>query len=101
MIHEWVFQTTFDGETEDESYFNLRIFLIKEGFGDIPLPSSARRLWWDYIKPDDDGNFGSFVWHPIKIGQNVYQENGLILAIYNEDFPSHMELWEGTEGKEN
>ena len=67
-----------------------------EGLNDIPLPPSARRLWWDYMKPDNDGNFGSYVWHPIKIGPDPYQLNGLILAIYNEDDPDHMAFWEDT-----
>jgi hypothetical protein len=96
LSDEWLFETTFDGDTEEESYLNLRIFLLKIGFGDIPLPPNARRLWWDYIKPDEDGNFGSFVWHPIKITQDAYQINGLHLMIFNEDYPHHIDLWEGT-----
>jgi hypothetical protein len=96
----WLFETAFNGDTCDESYMNLRVFLLKEGFGDIPLPPNARRLWWDYIKPDEDGNFGSFVWHPIKITQHVYQENGLHLMIFNEDYPDHMKLWERTYSEE-
>ena len=92
----WVCSFAFDGENEDESFSKLRSFLENEGFGDIPLPPSARRLFWDYLKPDDDGNFGTYVWHPIKIGIDWYQVNGLILGIYNEDCPDHMALWEGT-----
>ena len=92
---EWIFQTAFNGETQEESYMNLRNFLFLHGFGDIPLPPSARRLWWDYIKPNDNGDYGEFVWYPIRITQHVYQENGLHLIIYNEDFPNHMALWEG------
>ncbi|MCB9197530.1 MAG: hypothetical protein H6600_03665 [Flavobacteriales bacterium] len=98
LEEEWLFETAFDGKTEEESYLNLRVFLIKNGYGDIPLPVSARRLWWDYIKPDENGNFGSFVWHPIKITQHVYHLNGLHLMIFNEEYPDHMALWEGTYG---
>ena len=100
LSEEWLFETAFNGDTEEESYMNLRVFLLKEGFGDIPLPQYARRVWWDYIRPDEDGNFGSFIWHPIKITQHFYQSNGLHLMIYNEDYPNHMAMWEGTYGQE-
>jgi hypothetical protein len=96
----WMCQFSFNGETEDESYSKLKEFLLNEGFDDIPLPPTARRLWWDYIKPNDDGNCGNYVWHPIKITQDVYQVNGLVLSIFNEDCPDHIALWEGTYGND-
>ena len=61
----WMYQTGFDGETEEETFHKLKEFLKKEGFEDITLPASARRLWWDYLIADEEGNFGSFIWHPI------------------------------------
>jgi hypothetical protein len=93
---EWMFLAVFNGETEEQSFSKLKQFLKENWVTEIPLPASARRLWWDYIKPDEDGNFGSFVWHPVKIDQDAYQQNGLILTICNEDYPDHMALWEGT-----
>jgi len=91
-----LFVNVFDGDTEDESFLKVKQFLKENWITEIPLTDSARRLWWDYLKPDEDGNHGCFVWHPIKITQDPYQLNGLILAIYNEDYPNHMDIWEGT-----
>jgi hypothetical protein len=88
------FGTTFDGETEEESFLNLKNFLINAGFGDIPLPVNSRRLWWDYLRPTANGEFGCFIWHPLVITQNTYQLNGLGLLLFNEDFPDHFDIWE-------
>jgi hypothetical protein len=96
----WMYQTGFDGTTEEESFQKLKEFLYSEGFADIPLPPTARRLWWDYLKPDENGNTGVFVWHPIKIHQSPYQIHGLHLSVFNEDLPNHIELWEGRAGEE-
>ena len=57
----WVYQTGFDGKTVEESLLKLKEFLKTEGLGDIPIPETARRLWWDYLRPDEDGNFGRFL----------------------------------------
>lgn len=91
---DWMYQTSFDGETKEESFLSLKDFLIKEGLIDIPLPANARRLWWDYLRPDDNGNFGSFIWHPIIVSQSHYQPTGLMLSVYDENFENHFELWE-------
>lgn len=93
---EHIFFTSFNEDTEEECFSRVKQFLKENWVTEIPLPASARRLWWDYIKPDQEGNFGTFVWHPIIIGQDPYQENGLFLTIYNEDYPDHMAIWEGT-----
>jgi hypothetical protein len=98
LFDQWTFIEVFDGNTVEESFSKLKKFLKENWVTEIPLPVSARRLLWDYLKPDVNGNYGSFVWHPIKINQNPYQMNGLFLTIYNEDFPNHMALWEGTYG---
>ena len=90
----WVYQTAFDGDTEEESFDNLRKFLQENGFGDIPMPQNARRLWFDYLRPDDNGNFVRFIWHPIIISQSEYHKNGLVLSIYNEQIEDHLKLWE-------
>ena len=90
-----LFIAAFNEDTEEQCFFKVKQFLKENWITEIPLPANARRLWWDYIQPDENGNFGSFVWHPIKITQDHYQENGLILSIYNEDYPHHMDIWEG------
>ena len=94
----WAYSFGFYGDSDDECFNKLKQFLIEEEFNDIPLPPTARRLIWDYLKPDSEGNSSGFVWHPIKIHQDPYQVNGLVLTIYNHNHPNHMELWEGTYG---
>lgn len=95
------FRTVFNGDSEEESFRNLKRFLVNNGYEDIPLPKSARRLWWDYLKPDDDGNFGHFKWYPITISQEEWTINGLILQIHNEEHPDHIKFWEGRLGQDN
>lgn len=96
----WLYQTAFDGETEEETFLNLKNFLSNEGFSDIPLPPNSRRLWWDYLRPNHEGIFGNFIWHPIIISQSSYQTNGLVLSIFDETYDNHFELWESTVKKD-
>lgn len=93
---EWCYEFAFYGDSDEEAFAKLKSFLIDEGFGIIPIPPTARRLCWDYLKPDSDGNYFAFVWHPIKIYQDPYQVYGLNLFIFDESHPDHMALWEGT-----
>ncbi len=92
----WCYKFGFHGESDEEAFCKMKKFLIDEGFGDIPIPPTARRLCWDYFKPDVNDNIGSYVWHPIIINQDAYQVHGFNLTIFDESHPDHMALWEGT-----
>lgn len=94
----WMFNTGFNGYSSQETFEHLKTFLKENGYGDIPIPEDSRRLWRDYLQPDDDGIQGSFIWHPIEILQHPYHVTGLQLNICNEFHPDHMALWEGTIG---
>lgn len=96
----WAYKFGFYGDSDEEAYTKLKNFLITEGFKDIPLPPTARRLWLDYLKPNKDGDYVGYIWHPIKIYQDAYQINGLLLIICDDNHPNHLELWEGNMHKE-
>ncbi len=94
----WCYRFGFYGDSDEDALDKLKNFLLEEGFNDVPIPPTARRLWWDYLKPDQDGKCPGYVWHPIRIFQDSYQMNGLVLMIFNEDCPDHMAMWEETFG---
>ncbi len=87
----WCYHIDFWGENNDQVLNAVRNFLNKEGYEDIPLPLTAERLWWDYLRPKTEGKF---VWHPIIIYQSVYKTNAIELHIYKENHPEHKELWD-------
>lgn len=95
----WHYQIGFRNKSDEEVLSELRTFLVKTGYNDIPLPKTAERLWWDYLNPNSFSN-GMYVYHPIIISASAYHEHAITLSIYNENYPNHKELWRGILLKE-
>lgn len=91
-IDNFHFFIDFWAENMDDVVASVREFLDKEGYSDVPLPT-GERLLWDYLIPNDNGDFSSFIWHPITIEQSHYSTNAVRLTIYNEQHERHVESW--------
>lgn len=89
----WIYHVDFCADSDEEVLNAVRTFLDEEGYSDVPLPPSPERLWWDYLRPNEDGICRKFIWHPIIIGPSAYQVHALELRIFNENYPDHKEFW--------
>jgi len=89
----WLFLIDFWADTDEEVLKAVRAFLDEEGYSDIPLPPTAERLWWDYLRPNADEKCRGFIWHPITIYQSAYKDHAVQLHIFNVNYPDHKEFW--------
>ncbi|MBP9119672.1 MAG: hypothetical protein KBF59_02285 [Ignavibacterium sp.] len=91
----WQFRIDFwDDSGKPTLVKTLREFLDSEGYDEIPLPPNDERLFWDYLRPNEDEKIREFIWHPVIIRPSVYKENAVELYIYNENFPDHKKMWD-------
>ncbi len=89
----WHFAANIRG-TNEEILAEARILLDKVGYKNVPLPETPERLWMDYLNPKSFSN-GMYVFHPIIITASAYHEDAIVLSIYNENHPQHVDLWKG------
>ncbi len=97
----WEYKVTFAGSTLAYSFEMIRQFLEEEGYGDVPLPASAKELLLFRIPTrnrqilmfDDNG----YVHNPIKILFPISgrKKSLLTLFIYNEQSPEHLLRFHG------
>ena len=96
-----VYRTSFTGANLERTYSLVIQFLQQEGYGDLPVPTSAKELLLFRIPTrnrqilmfEDNG----YVHNPIKILFPVdgRKKNALILEIYNESAPNHLLRFHG------
>lgn len=86
----WCYHIDIWADNDEQLIKAVRDFLNEQGYTDVPLPKTAERLWWDYLK---ETSGGKFVWHPIIIYPSAYKEFAIELHIYNESYPQHLNLW--------
>ncbi len=93
----WEYRTAFRGSRLAFAYEMLKLFLVEEGYADVPLPETAAELKL-FKKPRlaqlqmfaDRG----YAHNPIKI-LFPNQRNTLILCVYNEGEPGHLLRFHG------
>ena len=97
----WEYRTAFAGANLEASYTMLKSFLKEEGYGDVPLPSSAEEL--NLFRHPVAGNQiplfdkRGYFHNPIKIFFHPHRRkaNTLILCIYNEQAEQHLLRFHG------
>lgn len=102
----WEYRTAFAGTSLEASYTMLKAFLKEEGYGELPLPSSAAEL--DLFRHPTTGNQiplfqeRGYFHNPIKIFFHPHRRkaNTLILCIYNEQMAQHLLKFHGIVGKD-
>lgn len=92
----WCYETTFAGSSIQHSLEMIAMFLEEEGYGDIPLPTTADELLLFKIPTrnrqillfEDNG----YVHNPIKIlfPRDGRKRTKLILQVYNELEKDHL-----------
>lgn len=98
MSDGWCYRTSIcSSDPEVDLVPTIRKFLDDEGYSSVPLPPNAERLWRDYLLADAKaGSARNYVWHPVIISQCSYYENGVDIFIFNEKYPDHQAMWDGT-----
>jgi hypothetical protein len=97
----WEYKTTFSGTTLDRSYDMVKAFLAEEGFGEVPVPATAKelRLFKKIIHPNQMSIFREigYIHNPIKIlfHPNEKRSSSLTLSIFNEKAVNHLLLFHG------
>ncbi|MBV6428312.1 MAG: hypothetical protein KIPDCIKN_02839 [Haliscomenobacter sp.] len=90
------YRTVFAGASLEHSFQMIRQFLLEEGYGEVPLPRSAKELELFRLPTrnkqillfEDNG----YVHNPVKILFPVdrRKRSTLILSLFNEADPEHL-----------
>ena len=95
----WVFKTGFGGNTIEDAYNKLIIFLNENGYEDIPIPKNTDELHF-FADKDGNGNDGGYEHNPIAISFSAYQTSELWLSLFNENYPNHLLMFHNAYDKE-
>jgi hypothetical protein len=96
----WEYRTIFGGSKLENSYKMLQLFLEEEGYNNIPIPENVEELKL-FKKPrlGQQTLFAErgYIHNPIKIlfSNDPKQRNMLILCVYNEKSPKHLQRFHG------